>query len=212
MSLLVCELFASIQGESSYAGYPCAFVRLAGCNLDCTWCDTPYAREGGTPMETADVVARVMDLGLPLVEITGGEPLLQGDTPGLASALLERGLTVLLETNGSRDITLVDPGVVTILDVKCPSSGQVSSHDPENFTRLRPHDEVKLVIADREDYEFAKAAVQRFDPAPRTAHFSPVHEALHPRSLAEWIIADRLSVRLNLQLHKYVWPPGMRAV
>jgi 7-carboxy-7-deazaguanine synthase len=212
VSLLISELFASIQGESSFAGYPCTFVRLTGCNLDCAWCDTAYAREGGERMEVEEIVARVADLGLSLVEITGGEPLLQDETPRLAAGLLAQGLTVLLETNGSQDISRVDPGVVTIMDVKCPSSGQDKANDYRNFLRLRSHDQVKFVIADRKDYEFATSLLDRIGPAPREVHFSPAFGMLDPRLLSEWMVADRLRVRLNLQLHKYIWPPETRGV
>ena len=211
MSLLVSELFASIQGESSYAGYPCAFVRLSGCNLNCAWCDTAYARSGGEGMEIAQIVDRVLDLGLPLVEITGGEPLLQEETPLLAGSLLAQGLIVLLETNGSMDISRIDPEVVTIMDVKCPSSGEAGTLDRTNLERLRPHDELKFVIGDTTDYAYARSVLDNL-PAPGPVHFSPIFGMLHPSELAGWIVADRLPVRLNLQLHKYIWSPDMRGV
>jgi 7-carboxy-7-deazaguanine synthase len=212
VNLQVCEIFASIQGESSFAGFPCVFVRLTGCNLDCAWCDTTYARAGGESVAQGEIVERVLGFGLPLVELTGGEPLLQEGTPGLAATLLSRGLNVLLETNGSQDISRIDPGVVTIMDVKCPSSGQSEANDHANFSRLRPRDEVKFVVADRTDFDFARDLLDRFAPAPAAIHFSPAFGLLHPRALAEWILADRLPVRLNLQLHKYIWPPDRRGV
>jgi 7-carboxy-7-deazaguanine synthase len=212
MSLRVCEIFASIQGESTYAGRPCAFVRLAGCNLDCSWCDTPYARVGRDTVSASTAAERALAFGLPLVEITGGEPLLQEETPMLADLLIAKGATVLLETNGSLDIGRIDRRVVTIMDVKCPSSGQERTTDRANFERLRPHDEIKMVVADRVDYEYAKSILKLLKRPLRAVHLSPAFAALHPRTLSEWILADRIDVRLNLQLHKYIWPPETRGV
>ena len=223
MSLLVNEIFRSIQGESSYAGWPCAFVRLAGCNLRCTYCDTRYAYEEGEPLDVEAVVRRVLALETPLVEVTGGEPLLQDETPDLVEHLLEEGLTVLLETNGSLDIGRVSAHCVRIVDFKCPSSGMAGADDWDNIDRLEPADEVKCVIGDREDYLFARDEVLRrlvsSFPAVGGAcgcrnivHFSPVFGRLSPSELAEWILADRLWVHLHLQWHKILWEPDRRGV
>ena len=213
--LRVNEIFYSIQGESSYAGCPCVFVRLTGCNLRCSYCDTQYAYDAGTDLTVAEIVAKVATYGCALVEVTGGEPLLQSDTPVLIAELLDLGHSVLLETNGSRDISVVDPRCIRIVDVKCPSSGAAETADSANIERLRAHDEVKCVIGDRRDYEFAKAVLERIQascPEPPTVLFSPVFGLLDSRQLAQWIVADRLAVRLNLQLHKYIWDPDQRGV
>ncbi len=214
-TLSVCEIFASIQGESSRAGLPCAFVRLSGCNLACLWCDTAYAREGGTPLEAAEAASRVAAFGLPLVEVTGGEPLLQAGTPFLVKLLLDGGSEVLVETNGSLDISVLDRRAVVILDVKCPGSGEDGGNLWKNLENLAPHHEVKFVLADRADYDYAKAVMERFPRtfAPgREVHLSPVFGALSPRLLASWILADRLPARLALQLHKLIWDPETRGV
>lgn len=213
--LKVNELFFSIQGESSYAGMPCVFVRLTGCNLRCSYCDTRYAYEDGRDLPVEDIVREVLSFDCGLVEITGGEPLLQDETPDLAGALLDRGWKVLMETNGSRDITVVDERCVKIVDFKCPSSGEADSNDYQNIDRLRGHDEVKCVIGSRQDYEFARSIFYavRHDPKRQgSVLFSPVFGKLAPRRLAEWILADRLKVRFNLQLHKYIWEPTRRGV
>ena len=215
MTLNISEIFYSIQGESSFAGRPCVFVRLAGCNLDCAYCDTRYAHDGGKTAETAEVLDRVEAYRCPLVEITGGEPLLQEETPVLVSRLLSRGFRVLLETNGSQDIGRVDTRCARIVDVKCPSSGQAHMNDMENLKRLTRGDEVKFVIGDREDYEYAKRvlAAGNIPPAEECpVHFSPVFGRMPPRRLAGWILEDRLDARLHLQLHKFIWDPGERGV
>ncbi len=216
MSLNVSEIFFSIQGESSHAGRPCVFVRLAGCNLRCTWCDTSYAWEAGNAMEVSEIVERVLDFGCTLVEVTGGEPLIQEQTPVMVTALLERDLTVLMETNGSIDIARVDPACHRIVDIKCPSSGMVRHNNLLNLQRLTERDELKFVIGCREDYEFAGIILAAARPAraarPFGVNFSPVSGALFPRTLAEWILEDRLPVRLNLQLHKILWDPDSRGV
>lgn len=212
--LTVNEIFHSIQGESTHTGEPCVFVRLTACDLRCSWCDTPYAFHEGRKMSIDEVVAEVERYGCPLVEVTGGEPLLQADVYPLMARLLAAGKQVLLETGGHRSIEQVPAGVVRIMDVKCPASGESGKMDWDNLARLADEDEVKFVIKDREDYEFARAVVLRESLADRVSAvlFSPVHGVLESRQLAEWILADRLPVRLQLQAHKYIWPPDTRGV
>lgn len=215
MRLRVNEIFYSIQGESSFAGCPCVFVRLTGCNLRCTYCDTQYAYAEGTDHPVGEIVARVKAFGCVLVEITGGEPLFQHHTPALISRLLDLGYTVLLETNGSLDISVVDRRCIRVVDFKCPSSGQAEANDFANIERLQPHDEVKCVIGDRADYEYARDVLARIqDGCARRPEvlFAPVFGMLDARQLAQWILADRLPVRLNLQLHKTIWGPDQRGV
>ena len=210
----VNEIFYSVQGESTYAGRPCVFVRLTACDLRCSWCDTPYAFNEGSKRAIDDVVAEVERYGCSLVEVTGGEPLLQEDVYPLMDELLARGKTVLLETGGHRSTARVPDPVITILDIKCPASGEADRMDWENLGRLRPRDEVKFVINDRADYEYARDAIARHALAGRAAaiHMSPVHGVLNPRTLSEWVLADQLPVRVQLQLHKYIWPADMRGV
>lgn len=213
MTLMVSEIFRSIQGESSFAGLPCAFVRLAGCNLRCRYCDTRYAQEGGTPMSLEEIMERVSAFGLELVEITGGEPLVQQETPALAAALLERGCQVMVETNGTLDISDLPDGAIRIMDIKCPSSGASAQFMWENIWRLRDNDEVKFVISDRHDYEWARGIVrERFGRTKTRLLFSAVFGELPPRNLVEWILQDKLPVRFQLQIHKYIWPHDVRAV
>ncbi|HEX5473550.1 MAG TPA: radical SAM protein [Vicinamibacterales bacterium] len=212
--LTVHEIFHSIQGESSFSGRPCVFVRLTACDLRCTWCDTPYAFHEGQKMAIDAVLDRVRGYGCPLVEVTGGEPLLQADVYPLMERLLAAGYEVMLETGGHRSTARVPPAVVTILDVKCPGSGEADEMCWENLDRLRPRDEVKFVLRDRADYDYARDVVGRHDLGRRAAAvlFSPVHGVLEPKPLAEWILADRLPVRLQLQAHKYIWSPETRGV
>lgn len=212
--LTVSEVFLSIQGESTFVGQPCVFVRLTACDLRCSWCDTPYAFSEGQNRSVDQVLGDVSQYGCRLVEVTGGEPLLQEDVYALMERLLADGLTVLLETGGHRSIARVPGGVVAIVDVKCPGSGEADKVDWENMARLRPHDQVKFVIRDRADYEFARDALARYDLASRTAAvlFSPVHGVLNPRELAGWVLADRLPVRLQVQVHKYIWGADARGV
>jgi len=212
--LTVNEIFHSIQGESTHAGRPCVFVRLTACDLRCSWCDTAYAFHEGHKMSVDEVVAAVADHGCPLVEITGGEPLLQDDVYPLMDRLLAEGRTVMLETGGHRPIGRVPAAVVKIVDVKCPGSGEAVKNDWSNLDRLAPHDQVKFVVRDRADYEFAKDVIARHDLASRTAAvlISPVHGVLEPRALSEWMLADRSPARLQLQLHKYIWSPTTRGV
>ncbi len=212
--LTINEIFYSVQGESTYAGRPCVFVRLTACDLRCTWCDTPYAFHEGGKQPLDDVIAAVESYRCPLVEITGGEPLLQEGVYPLMQRLLDSGKTVLIETGGHRSTARVPEQVVTILDVKCPGSGEAARMDWTNLDRLRPHDEVKFVIADRGDFEYAREVIARHDLARRAAaiHFSPVHGALHPRLLSEWVLAEHVPARVQLQLHKYIWDPATRGV
>lgn len=213
--LRVSEIFHSIQGESSYAGWPCSFIRLAGCNLRCRHCDTRYAYEEGVELEIHEILERLRPLASQLVEVTGGEPLLQSEAPRLISELVAKGYRVLVETNGSLDISGLDPACVAIVDLKCPSSGESGRNDLGNLERLRPADELKFVIADREDYDFAVnllGVIQRVSHGANTIHFSPVFGILEPRRLVEWILADGLRVHLNLQWHKYIWGPERRGV
>ena len=212
--LTVNEIFHSIQGESTYAGRPCVFVRLTACDLRCSWCDTAYAFHEGTKMSIDEVLAVVDRHDCPLIEITGGEPLLQDDVYPLMERLLTGGRTVMLETGGHRTIERVPRAVVKIVDVKCPGSGEAAKNDWSNLDRLAPHDEVKFVVKDRADYEFAREAIAAHHLASRAAAvlLSPVHGVLDPRTLSEWMLADRLPARLQLQLHKFIWHPSTRGV
>jgi 7-carboxy-7-deazaguanine synthase len=212
--LTINENFYSVQGESSYAGRPCVFVRLTACDLRCSWCDTPYAFHEGTKRPLDEVLEELDAYACPLVEVTGGEPLLQEDVYPLMERLLERGRTVLLETGGHRSTARVPDRVVTILDVKCPGSGESAKNDWSNLDRLRPQDEVKFVVKDRADYEYARDVIARHGLAARAAaiHLSPVHGVMNPRTLSEWVLADNLPVRVQLQLHKYIWDPATRGV
>jgi 7-carboxy-7-deazaguanine synthase len=212
--LTVNEIFHSIQGESTHAGRPCVFVRLTACDLRCRWCDTPYAFHEGRKMSVDDVIADVESRGCDVVEVTGGEPLLQPDVYPLMQRLLDSGKTVLIETGGHRSIADVPAGVIRIMDVKCPGSGESAHNNFENFAHLTNTDEVKFVIADRADYEYARDLVKRENLLGKVnaVLFSPVHGELDPRTLSEWVIADRLPVRVQLQMHKYIWSPTTRGV
>jgi 7-carboxy-7-deazaguanine synthase len=212
--LTVNEIFHSIQGESTHVGRPCVFVRLTACDLRCSWCDTPYAFHDGHKMSLDDIVGKVKTFDCPVVEITGGEPLLQKEVYPLMQRLLDDGLTVMIETGGHLSIEQVPEGVIRVMDIKCPGSGESHRVDWANLERLRPTDEVKFVIRDRADYEFAREVVTKHALTERTAAvlFSPVHGVMEPRPLAEWILADRLAVRLQLQAHKYIWDPATRGV
>ncbi len=206
--LRIREIYRSVQGESSFAGWPCVFVRTGGCDIRCVWCDEPHAltAEGSELLTIDEVVAAVRALGTRLVELTGGEPLLQPELPRLVTALCDADFEVLVETGGHRDISVLDPRSRAIVDVKCPGSGEQASTDLANLERLRPGDELKFVLADRADYAWARDFVRTRGLESRApVHFSPVHGKLDPRDLAAWILEDGLRVRLNLQLHKYVW-------
>jgi 7-carboxy-7-deazaguanine synthase len=231
--MFITEIFKSIQGEGTRAGLPCIFVRLTGCNLRCTWCDTAYAFHGGTKMSVEEVLSRVDELAgrdpgadtlqarVPLVELTGGEPLLQEEIYPLAENLLAAGYTVLIETSGERYIGRLPREVIKIVDVKCPDSGEADTFDLSNLDALSAEDEVKLVLSTRRDYEFARdfTAQHRLSERVKQVLFSPVFEdpqgkwpGLEPRRLVEWILADGLPVRLGLQLHKFVWDPATKGV
>lgn len=212
--ITVNEIFYSVQGESTYAGRPCVFVRLTACDLRCSWCDTPYAFHEGRKRSLEEVLGEVDRFDCGLVEVTGGEPLLQEGVYPLIDALLGRGKTVLLETGGHRSTARVPSPVVTILDVKCPGSGEAERMDWGNLARLRPHDEVKFVVKDRADYEYARDVIVRYDLAAKAAaiHLSPVHGVLDARTLSEWVLGDNLPVRVQLQLHKYIWDAATRGV
>ncbi|OEU68107.1 MAG: 7-carboxy-7-deazaguanine synthase [Desulfobacterales bacterium S5133MH16] len=214
MSLLVNEIFYSIQGESIYSGRPCIFVRLTGCNLRCSYCDTRYAYEEGVNMELTEIINRIAAHRCRLVEITGGEPLLQSQTPILIYKLLENGYEVMLETNGSLDISRVDGRCIKIVDIKCPTSGESDKNDMENLKRLGSKDQVKFVIENRMDYEYAKETMDSNCPdfPEEQILFSPVSGGIAPSRLAEWILEDNLNVRLHLQLHKIIWPDRKRGV
>jgi 7-carboxy-7-deazaguanine synthase len=212
--LTINEIFHSIQGESSHAGQLCVFVRLTACDLRCTWCDTAYAFHEGRKMSVDEVVAAVEAHGTALVEITGGEPLLQEDVYPLMDRLLDSGKTVMLESGGHRPTSRVPAAVLKIVDIKCPGSGEAAKNDWSNLDRLEPHDEVKFVVRDRADYEFACDTIARHGLASRAACvlISPVHGVLDPKTVSEWMLADRLPARLQLQLHKYIWSPTTRGV
>ncbi len=213
-SVRVTEIYLSIQGESSHVGRLCAFVRLTGCHLRCGYCDSAFAFYEGKRMPIEDVVARVKQLGAPLVEITGGEPLLQPGVYPLMEALLAGGLTVLLETSGAIDVRLVPGGVHKIVDLKTPSSGECDRNDYRVLVSMGAGDELKFVIGTREDYEWARKLIRDRELLfrPFGILFSTVFGQLSPRTLTEWIIADRLPVRFQLQTHKYVWEPDARGV
>jgi 7-carboxy-7-deazaguanine synthase len=212
--LTINEIFHSIQGESTHAGRPCVFVRLTACDLRCSWCDTAYAFHEGRKMAIDEVLDQVRAFGCSTVEITGGEPLLQADVYPLMQRLLDEGHDVLLETGGHRSIAGVPDRVARIVDVKCPASGESAKNHWPNLDVLTMRDEVKFVIQDRADYEYAKEVVDRHNLPDRCAAvlFSPVHGVLDPKLLAEWILGDRLRVRLQLQAHKYIWSPDTRGV
>lgn len=212
--LTINEIFYSIQGEATRAGEPCVFVRLTACDLRCSWCDTPYAFYEGRKRSMDDVLSEVEQYQCRLVEITGGEPLLQQDVYPLMSTLLDRGFTVMLETGGHRPIDQVPKDVVKIVDVKCPGSGESDHNHWPNLDVLARHDEVKFVVKDRVDYEFAREVIARHALPSRVAAvlLSPVHGVLDPKTLSEWMLADHLHARLQLQLHKLIWSAETRGV
>jgi 7-carboxy-7-deazaguanine synthase len=213
-TLTINEIYRSIQGESTWAGRPCVFVRLTFCNLRCNYCDTEYAFYEGKKQTLKEIMEGVEGFRCPLVEITGGEPLLQKNVLLLMSMLCDTGHTVLLETSGAHDISKVDPRVHRIMDLKTPGSGEVEKNLWSNVDHLGPGDEVKFVIGSREDYEWSCDKVRRFDLSKRchAVLFSPIFGRIDPREIVEWILADRLDVRFQLQMHKFIWTPTQRGV
>lgn len=211
----ITEIFHSIQGESSYAGLPCVFVRLTWCNLRCTWCDSEYTFKGGTEMSVDEVIAQVRQYDCPLVEITGGEPLGQKrECCELTQRLCDEGYTVLLETGGSLDVSVLDARVIRILDVKCPGSGEEQHNFWPNLDRLNPRDEIKFVIKDRADFEYAFRVMEKYQLDKRTPFvlMSPVHGAIDLPEMAGWILQSGVRARMQLQLHKYIWGPDVKGV
>ncbi|MBI3995997.1 MAG: radical SAM protein [Nitrospirae bacterium] len=207
------EIYKSIQGESTFAGRPCVFIRTTGCNLRCEWCDTTHAFEEGREMTIETILAQVESHSCRLVELTGGEPLLQKEAPRLVTRLLDGGHTVLIETSGSLDIRRMDPRAVVIMDIKCPGSGMSGAMRWDNLAALKPSDQVKFVIRDRADYDWAVEILDRYPSLTRgVVLFSPVFGALDPRLLADWILEDGRPVHLQLQIHKYIWHPETRGV
>ncbi len=213
-SVMVTELFLSIQGESTHAGLPCSFIRLTGCHLRCSYCDTEYAFKGGDRIKNSDIVQRVVAFGAPLVELTGGEPLLQPGVYPLMRSLLDAGFRVLLETSGSIDVRLVPPAVHKIVDLKTPSSGECDRNDYRVLDSMNGNDELKLVIGTREDYEWARAQFheRRLAERPYPVLVSTVFGKLKPLELVQWVLEDKLPVRFQLQLHKYIWHPDTRGI
>jgi 7-carboxy-7-deazaguanine synthase len=211
--LRLIEVYASVQGESTWAGLPCVFVRLAGCNLRCTWCDSTFTFKGGEHRSIDSVVAEVAEAGIHLVEITGGEPLAHRQVVPLIERLQAAGHQVIVETSGSVDIAILPDGAHAIMDLKAPDSGEVDANFWPNIGHLRPGDEVKFVLASRRDYEWSREVVREHGLEERVpVLFSPAHGLLDPAELSEWLVEDRLTVRLQLQVHKYIWPPDARGV
>jgi 7-carboxy-7-deazaguanine synthase len=207
----VCEIFTSIQGESSYVGQLCTFIRFTGCNLRCIYCDTEYAYTGGMELGEADIMNEVSIVGVNLINITGGEPLLQDGVPHLVEKLLNDGHRVLIETNGSISIKGLDPRAVIILDIKTPGSGMWEEMDLSNLDFLKPEDEVKFVVTGRRDYEWAREFIREYWLTKKCGVlFSPAFGILEPSQLAGWMLQDRLDVRFNLQAHKYIFGPGKK--
>ena len=210
---MVNEIYPSIQGESSYAGLPCVFVRLTGCNLRCTYCDTEYSFYEGNRRTVDEVVAQTVSYKILLVEITGGEPLLQRGCATLAKRLLESGRKVLVETSGAFPIDVLPSGTIRIMDLKCPSSGESDKNDWSNIDRLNEHDEVKFVIGDRADYEWTRDVMRRYDlPKRCSVLLSTVFGKIEPAAVTRWMLEDNLDARFQLQMHKYIWDPKLRGV
>lgn len=213
MTLNIAEIFQSIQGESSYAGLPTTFVRLAGCNLACRYCDTQYAQHDGQVMELDEIVEQAMSFGWRLAEVTGGEPLIQEETPVLVQRLMDLGCAVLVETNGTVDISILPEGAIRIMDIKCPSSGYNDMVMWENLWKLTPEDEVKFVISDRHDYEWARGIIRdRFAVSNTKLLLSTVFGELPPKLLAKWMLEDKIQARFQLQIHKYIWSQDLAGV
>lgn len=213
-TLTINEIYCSVQGESTWVGLPCVFVRLTFCDLRCNYCDTAYAFYEGRKWTLPEIVEQVIAYQCPLVEITGGEPLLQKNVLPLMTQLCDRGLTVLIETSGAHDISRIDPRVHRIMDLKTPGSGECQRNYYENVAQLTRRDEVKFVIGSREDYLWSKEQVEKFQLAERcgTVLFSPIFGRIEPRQIVEWILGDKLRVRFQLQLHKFIWAPETKGV
>ncbi len=214
MQLNICEIFYSLQGESTYAGLPCVFVRLSGCNLNCSWCDTQYADQTCIAMTFDQIIARIETYNCNLIEVTGGEPLLQKDTPEFISYLINKKYHVLLETNGSQSIQYIHPACIKVVDIKCPTSDESQSFLKENIHHLTPNDEVKFVVGSKKDYHFARSIIESdlTHISQNKIHLSPVFGAVQPEELAAWIIEDNLHARLSLQQHKIIWGPDKQGV
>lgn len=211
--LLIHEIYRSIQGESTFAGLPCVFVRLAVCDARCVWCDTPHAFNQGAPWTPEDVLERVKNIQCSLVEVTGGEPLLQEEIFPLLSRLADAGLTVLLETSGAHSVARVDPRVHIIMDLKCPDSGECAGNCWDNLARLKPADQIKFVVASRRDFDWAAEAIRSHELERRfTVLLSPAFGLVQPIQLADWLLESGLPVRMQLPLHKYIWDPKARGV
>jgi 7-carboxy-7-deazaguanine synthase len=213
-TLVIHEIYASIQGESTFAGLPCTFVRTTGCNLRCTWCDSPHAFYAGTRMKREDVLAKALATGTELVELTGGEPLLQPGTVPLLKELCDAGRTVLIETSGEADVSRVDPRVHKIMDLKAPGSGESHRNRWSNLEHIGPNDELKFVLAGRTDYEWMRDVIRARDLPRRTRNLlaSTVFGKLASKDLVDWVLADKLPVRVQLQMHKYIWDPNATGV
>ncbi len=214
-TLLIYEIYASVQGESTWAGLPCVFIRLARCNLRCTWCDTEYAFKGGEKMTLDQIMDQVKTYGIPLVELTGGEPLAQPTCIDLAQCLVDAQYEVLIETSGSLPIDTLPPAVARIMDLKCPDSGMCHRNLLENIDHLQPHrDEVKFVLASRKDYEWCRDTIEAYnlDQRCKTVLLSPVFGAVEAKDIVDWILEDDLPVRFQLQMHKFIWPPDQQGV
>lgn len=214
MQLNICEIFYSLQGESTFAGMPCIFIRLSGCNLMCSWCDTRYADTESQPMTLDRILEKIAAFNCNLVEITGGEPLMQDNTPALISLLIRKNYQVLLETNGSKNIRSIHPGCIKIVDIKCPSSNESDSFLSENINFLTENDEIKFVIGSREDYDFAKSIIETklTGISQKKIHLSPVFGQISSEAMASWMIEDNLHARFSLQQHKIIWKPDKRGV
>ncbi len=212
-SLIITEIYASVQGESSFAGIPCTFVRLTGCPLRCRWCDTAYGFYGGTEMDFEAILGKVSELGLPLVELTGGEPLAQKNCALLAERLIGNGHRVLIETGGSEDVSVLPEKTHIIMDIKCPGSQMHERNLWTNLDHLKPTDEIKMVLSDRDDFEWALKIAKDHQLMSRfNVLLSPAFGLLQPKDLAEWMVAEKLNARLNLQQHKYIWHPRAKGV
>lgn len=210
--LRITEIYYSIQGEGTKAGLPCIFIRLTGCNLRCTWCDTEYGYSGGTDMTHGDIIAEIQKYDCSLVEITGGEPLMQDETPVLVDLLLEKEYTVMVETAGSLDISVLSENVIRIVDMKCPGSGMSEKNDYQNLQRLTDIDELKFVIADKKDFDWSCDLIKKHKLHNREVIFSPVYDDLNLTDLADWILKSNLNIRMQIQLHKYIWGPDKTGV